>query len=765
MKVENQFSLRLPLLAMLPPLIAFVLQWIFWSAIQPYAWFLFFPAVFISAWIGGLIPGLLSTILSAALVTWFFIPPQFSFSVETPMSLVSIGMFLVMGVLFSISHDRRIKAIQEAEDANATLSASKERFRMLFEAMDEGFCVVEMLYDQNGKAIDYRFVEINQAFEKQTGLHGALGKTMRQLVPDHDESWFDIYGKVARTGESIRFENPAKAMNRYFDVFASRIGGDGSGLVGILFKDISEHKQYEQNLVAAKEKAEQANRAKDSFLATMSHEIRTPLTGMLGMLELLSMTQLDKEQHATLDAAWDSGRGLLRIVSDILDWSKIEEGKLELSPRSTSIPQLLQDVVNTYSRVASAKSLMLWQHADARLNPAYLVDPLRLSQVLNNFISNAIKFTQQGEIELRAELVKHLDSGDQIRFSVKDTGIGITAEVQESLFQRYRQESADTARMYGGTGLGLAICRRLAEMLDGQIELQSEHGQGSVFSITLTLPISGAPGDMVREMHLEVQQREVKPLLTDCADAPLVLAVDDHPINRDLLARQIKLLGLRAETAENGQAALRMWRDGRFALVITDCHMPEMDGYEFSREVRKIEAEESRLRTPIIAWTANALAEEEGRCQAAGMDELLVKPANLAQLKNTLAKWLSLSGTDGEASTLSPHDDGGLIDYSVLNMVVEDSAAQPRVLQDFLTHIRADHLKLSEVFKQGDPVIVENTAHRMKGASRMVGATYLAKACEAIEHAARDGDMAKAGNAKAALDEALDQLETFLATT
>ncbi|MFA5371044.1 MAG: ATP-binding protein, partial [Sideroxydans sp.] len=413
--------------------------------------------------------------------------------------------------------------------------------------------------------------------------------------------------------------------------------------------------------------------------------------------------------------------------------------------------------------VASAKSLMLWQHADTRLNPSYLVDPLRLSQVLNNFVSNAIKFTPQGEIELRAELVRHHDSGDQIRFSVRDTGVGIEAEVQERLFQHYSQANADTARMYGGTGLGLAICRRLAELLDGQVELQSEYGQGSVFSITLILPVSAAPSETVRDMHLEVQQREVEPLLTNSTDAPLVLAVDDHPINRDLLARQIRLLGLRAETAENGKVALSMWREGRFALVITDCHMPEMDGYALSREIRKIEARESRPSTPIIAWTANALVEEAGRCQAAGMDELLVKPANLAQIKSILAKWLSLSEIDGESSAPLVQEDGGPIDYAVLDMVIADRAAQARLLQDFLTHIRADHARLSEMFKQGELVNLEDTTHRMKGSSRMVGATHLAKACEAIEHAARSGDMTKAGNGKAALDEALDQLEIFLA--
>ena len=314
---------------------------------------------------------------------------------------------------------------------------------------------------------------------------------------------------------------------------------------------ILERRNSERELYLAKKEAELANSAKDSFLATMSHEIRTPLTGILGMLELLSLTQLDNEQFTTLDAARGSGRSLLRIVSDILDWSKIEEGKLELSPRSTSIPQLLQEVVNTYSQVASTKSLRLWQHADTHLRSAYIVDPLRLSQVLNNFVSNAIKFTQHGEVELRAELLNQLDSGDRIRFSVKDTGIGLAKNVQDRLFQRYQQESADTARLYGGTGLGLAICRRLAEMMDGVIELKSEQGLGSIFSITLTLPVSGTPVEALQALHPEVELRAVKPLFSGSMEAPLVLTVDDHPTNRNLLARQVKILGLQAETAEN----------------------------------------------------------------------------------------------------------------------------------------------------------------------------------------------------------------------
>lgn len=534
-----------------------------------------------------------------------------------------------------------------------------------------------------------------------------------------------------------------------------------------VIKDISEAKMKEKALNELKVTAELANRAKDTFLATMSHEIRTPLTGMLGMLELLSMTHLDNEQQATLDAAWSSGRGLLRIVNDILDWSKIEEGKLELSLRPTSVTQLLQEVTNTYSRTASAKNLVLWQHADPHLCSTHIVDALRLSQILNNFVSNAIKFTQRGEIELRAELLEKLDSVERIRFSVRDTGIGIAQTVQQKLFQRYQQENADTARMYGGTGLGLAICRRLADLMDGEIDLKSESGHGSTFSITLTLPVCGTPGEIVKIQNPEVEQRKILPLFDNGKDSLLVLIVDDHPINRDLLARQIKLLGLRAETAENGLKALSMWQEGRFALVITDCHMPDMDGYTLSQAIRKIESEKKLPRTPIIAWTANVLAEEAGHCQAAGMDELLVKPANLAQLKTVLTKSLRIAtACDSQSELLMSDIDKEQIvesiDFDELRKIVPDSAEQIQVLQDFRSHICDDYAKLIKMLEQNDLTNVGRTAHRMQGSSRMVGAKHLIAVCATIEQAARRGDMANAKAARVVLDKAVKQIESFL---
>ncbi len=619
---------------------------------------------------------------------------------------------------------------------------------------------------------DGYFKRISPAFTRTLGwsTEEILARPFLDFVhPDDTAATLrEVERQVAAGERVLNFENRYRHKDGSWRILSWKSVPDASGLMFATARDVTAHKQAEQDLIVAKNQAEMANRAKDSFLATMSHEIRTPLTGMLGMLEVLSLTPLNHDQNETLQAAWESARNLLRIVNDILDWSKIEAGKLHLTPHATSIPQLLQEVINTYSRVASAKSLVLRQHIDTRISPAHIVDALRLSQVLNNFVSNAIKFTHSGEISLSATLLEKIDSGERIRFAVKDTGIGIARDAQQHLFRRFQQESVNTARMFGGTGLGLAICKSLVDLMDGQIELVSEPGEGSTFSITLTLPVSGVPGEALQTQNLTVEQRAVKPLFDGGADAPLVLAVDDHPINRDLLVRQIKLLGLRAETAENGAEALLMWREKAFALIISDCHMPEMDGYALSRAIRKTESEKGLPRTVIIAWTANALPKENEQCFASGMDDLLVKPANLAQLKKTLAKWLSIpeSSDSAPAHPLRDIDDGRIkepIDFDQLKQVVPDSAEHMQVLLDFQSSIRTDRTSLAEMLAQGDPAKVASAAHRMKGSSRMVGATYIAAACAAIEHAAQDGDLAGAAKAEFALEEAVRQFESFLA--
>jgi PAS domain S-box-containing protein len=397
------------------------------------------------------------------------------------------------------------------------------------------------------------------------------------------------------------------------------------------------------------EQLRQANHAKDSFLATMSHEIRTPLGGLLGMMELLNLSTLNAEQRQQLQTAQLSGKNLLRIVNDILDWSKIEAGKLEISPQNATIADMLHGVASTYAQLASDKNITLKVNIDPQLSHDHIFDPLRLSQILSNFTSNAVKFTPQGSVEISAQRLENHIGYETVRFSVKDSGHGIDKEQQSRLFQHYEQATADTARMYGGTGLGLAICRRLAELMDGTLSVESTIGVGSTFNFTLSLPVASviplvAASESSRTATGTAAQQDngvEAPLTVD--GRPLsVLIVDDHPVNRMLLKQQLSMLGVTVESAESGTPALVLWQRTEFDIIITDCHMPEMDGYELTCKIRGIEAQtETSIHIPIIAWTANVLSDEVERCQIAGMDDFLTKPTELADLRAMLVKWMN----------------------------------------------------------------------------------------------------------------------------
>ncbi|WP_411823381.1 ATP-binding protein [Leptospira sp. 'Mane'] len=531
----------------------------------------------------------------------------------------------------------------------------------------------------------------------------------------------------------------------------------------LVFRDVTEEQSAKAALQKAKEEAERANRGKDSFLATMSHEIRTPLSGLLGMLELLGLTVLNADQKKMVQSARDSGSGLLRILSDILDWSKMEEGKLELSLQATSIESVLAEVVDTYSHIASSKGLILSYQMDSQLSPAHIVDRLRLSQVLNNFVSNAIKFTSKGKVELRTELIKNLTFAQKIKFSVQDTGIGLNQEQQSRLFRRYAQATSDTARIYGGTGLGLAISRRLADLMDGSIELESTPGEGSIFSIIFSLPTSES--DLPKMVSAGSDAEPILPIELRAAEAPIILVVDDHSINLTLLMRQVELLGLRVEGAEDGDVALKMWSEQKFDAIITDCHMPKMDGYELAKAIRYREAGGTRPRTPIIAYTANVLGEENGLCHAAGMDEVMVKPAKMTQLRETLLRWLPDSSAQaGEEDPLPTSDAGAPIDFTNLRSIMPDYSEQIALLTKFQVHHNNDLGKLMVELDTGNIKELTNQAHRLKGSSQTVGAVELADIYAMIERFARQNDLEGARSQIRPLAEAVHRFEDFFST-
>ncbi len=496
-----------------------------------------------------------------------------------------------------------------------------------------------------------------------------------------------------------------------------------------------------------------ANKAKDSFLATMSHEIRTPLGGLLGMMELLGLSHLSQMQREILVTAQESGASLLRIVDDVLDWSKIEAGKLELSPKVTTIVEMMMGVKNTYLQLASEKGLQLNLQVDGKLASAHRFDPLRLSQILNNFASNAIKFTKQGRIDIDAKWLSRTNGQDEVEFSVKDTGIGIDAAHQLRLFELYEQANADTARMYGGTGLGLSICRSLADMMHGQIGVQSVPGEGSTFSFNVNLEVaSSVDVDDLQSNHNPSYNTEIESVvrpLVGQGTSLSVLVVDDHPINRALLKKQLRLLGLQVTTTEDGTSALSLWENEHFDLIISDCHMPDMDGYELARRIRTTEQHSDKQAIPIIAWTANVLTEELERSRAAGMNDLLTKPTKMTDLREMLVKWLTktnlLPTLDTIDSTkLTPQHSRKnqvVLNLDVLKLISTRPENQLELLKEFSLQNRIDVANLDTVLQTGNAPEIMRCAHRIKGASRMVGAAELEDVCTQIEHSAKQNDL------------------------
>ena len=519
-------------------------------------------------------------------------------------------------------------------------------------------------------------------------------------------------------------------------------GEDGrpTGLIAIA-NDLAAQVRLEDELRDSEARANEANHAKSAFLAAMSHEIRTPLIGVTGMVEVLAHGALDPEQRRAVNVIQASSDALLRIIGDILDFSKIEAGRLELAPEPVDAGRLVRMVAANFANAASSKGISITCRVDPRVEGrAYLADPLRLRQVLSNLLSNAVKFTEAGGVEIVLECIETVGGTDTLCFRVADSGIGIDADAQARLFEPFAQATHDTARRFGGTGLGLAISRRLAALMGGELALESSPGRGTTVRLRLALHRTAlreaAPSPEPSPSAVFAPRR-----LPDIAQAEqersLVLLVDDHPTNRLVIARQLALAGYASEGVGDGRAGFEHWRSGRFALVLTDVHMPEMDGYELARAIRQAEAADGLPRTPVVALTAAAVKGEAERCLAAGMDDFLTKPVGIATLATTLRRWLPHTVDDA-----SLHAEGALpqldapspLDTGVLAPLTDGDPAQLRaLLDDFLGSTARDLAALEAAQDSGDDAAVRRQAHRIKGAARLVGALELAAAADALE--------------------------------
>lgn len=521
-----------------------------------------------------------------------------------------------------------------AGTASATLWASRSsalaRIREAIEAMPDGLA----FFDSDDRLVlwNSRYAEINP--ELKSALQA--GQTFREIVQiGLDEG---LYADAAGREEDWIAERLA-ARNALSTTMEQKIAGDrwlrvadrrsAAGGIVTVTTDITDLKRAAEHLAEARDAAEAANGAKSQFLANMSHEIRTPLNGVIGIAQALASTDLTSDQREMLDLIHSSGKTLQALLSDILDLARVESGRLDLHIDAFDLAAAVREAAQLYAATARDKGLQFFVDMSPDVEIWVSGDVTRLKQILTNLVSNAVKFTASGFVNLTVARGPDNDGGGEtLRFTVEDTGIGFDSETRERLFRRFEQADGAITRRFGGTGLGLAISHQLAELMEGNLDCESEPGGGSAFILTLPLRLAAVPGTALPDMASTMADPDARALR--------VLVADDHATNRKVVELILSQIDARMVLVENGQQALDACRDGHFDIVLMDMQMPVMDGLTATREIRALEAREGRPRTPVVMLTANALAEHVAAARAAGADLHLAKPFDAAELIETV---------------------------------------------------------------------------------------------------------------------------------
>lgn len=481
----------------------------------------------------------------------------------------------------------------------------------------------------------------------------------------------------------------------------------------IVFCDITERCDLEEAVTQARDAALQSAEEKANFLANMSHEIRTPLNGIIGITGFLAETKLSNQQRDYVETLNTSANLLLDIVNDILDFSKIEAGKLELEETDFDLREIIAETIKLFIPQAFNKRNRLKFEIEENVETALRGDAGRLRQILHNLLSNAVKFTEDGRVKLKILQ----DADDFLRFEISDTGIGIEKEKQTEIFEPFAQADVSTTRRFGGTGLGLAISKQLVQKMGGKIGVVSEAGKGATFWFTAKIARQQNPPKIlpIKNGNSEIDKSHIK-----------VLIVEDNPVNQQVALGRLHQLGITAELAENGLEAVEAVKNKDYHLILMDCRMPKMDGYEATREIRKLGE-----NLKIIAMTASVTAEEREKCLFAGMDDYLTKPMSIEGLTAALDKHFSLKVTAESIETdFAGHPLAEIVEAKTLKNFIEIEARGEKnfareMLNLYLKHSETQLSELKSAFANRNLNLVKNKAHALRGSSANIGLTNL----------------------------------------
>lgn len=666
-----------------------------------------------------------------------------------------------------IRYEGMLRDITDQKAAEAAVAESQRRLREVIDTVPASI---------NVKDRNLRFSIMNRYMATLLGIEpeDAIGRTTGELMARYNRSKSaEFDAEVLRTRKPLGYyeDEYADASGTLRHWLTTKIpildeNGEVDSIVTCAL-DIGERKRGEAALKAAKETAEAATEAKSQFLAHMSHEIRTPMNGVLGMIEILEHTDLDDAQRKLVGTVRASATALLRIINDILDLSKLEADKLEIEDVPISLAQIISGVEDTLAAEARAKGLSWTVTIDPTIPQWLLGDPVRLRQVLLNLASNAVKFTERGGVHIIAErdAAQRAIGADRrigVKLIVQDTGIGMSEEAASRLFRPFEQTDASITRRFGGTGLGLSICRRIVTLMGGAITVESKPGQGSAFIVALPLAIDDETGPVTSAKASAPPSDDMAwslPKNGTRAQSGLILVADDHPVNRDVMLKQLEILGYAADAVRDGQEAFEALSRTDYGLLLSDCHMPVLDGFELTARIRAEEAATGR-HLPIVAITANALAGEAERCVAAGMDGYLAKPVQIAELRAVLARFLPATPdpserVDADADTAS----AAVLDLRAMSALFDDDVeAIKRTLMKFTVFAETSLTALQTSAKARDIETLGNEAGKLSKAAERVGALALAHTSRALQMAAGRRDVLSLAGLMADVESAASRL-------